>query len=240
MPVAPRLKSSRFPRALYAVGDVHGRLDLLVAIEETIARHAGTADDDVWVVLLGDMIDRGPHSAQVIDHVMKPSTWGFRRLCLSGNHEQAMLEALEGAEGFAWWRRYGGLETLASYGVEADEWTALRPQLPADHLDFLAGLPVMVEVPGYVLVHAGLRPGVAPGAQTDADLRWFRYRGDAAETGTGPCVVHGHSVVETPLVSPRRIAIDTGACFTGRLTAVCLAPDGEPTIIEQSRPAGRG
>src|SRR5690606_30288154 len=156
---APRLRSARFPRALYAIGDVHGRLDLLMALEEKIAAHAGNTDEDVWVVLLGDMVDRGPASAQVIDHVMAPSRWGFRRLCLSGNHEQAMLEAFDSAEAFDWWCRFGGVETLASYGVSASQlnldaggWevnrAVLRAKMPDDHMAFLAGLPVMIEVPG--------------------------------------------------------------------------------------------
>lgn len=244
---APRLKSARFPRALYAIGDVHGRLDLLAALEEKIARHSGGPDSEIWVVLLGDMIDRGPASAQVIDHVTTPSKWGFRRLCLSGNHEQAMLEAFEGPEGFEWWCRYGGLDTLSSYGISvtqldpgARSWetnrAVLESYVPDSHIEFLAGLPVMIEVPGYVLVHAGVRPGVALAEQTDADLRWFRYPSDERATGSGPCVVHGHSVVAQPLVSPGRIAIDTGAYQTGRLTAVCLRPDQDPIIIEQSGP----
>jgi serine/threonine protein phosphatase 1 len=245
---APRLSSDHFPRALYVVGDVHGRLDLLEALEEQIAAHAKVVDENVWVVLVGDLVDRGPSSAQVLDHVIKPSQHRFRRLCLSGNHEQAMLEAFESAEAMEWWCRYGGIETLASYGISisqldpgARSWqtnrSVLKAHIPDEHVQFLLGLPVMIQVPGYVLVHAGMRPGVAPEDQTDQDLRWYRYdvSGDVSETDY--CVVHGHTIVEQPLVTSGRIAIDTGAFASGRLTAVCLTPGQEPIIIEQSGPS---
>ena len=96
---------------------------------------------------------------------------------------------------------------------------------------------VMIEVPGYVLVHAGLRPGVAPKDQNDQDLRWYRHDPEAAKVETDYCVVHGHTIVETPIVTPTRIAIDTGAYASGRLTAVCLRSGQEPIIIEQSGPS---
>ncbi|MEQ8445443.1 MAG: metallophosphoesterase [Pelagibacterium sp.] len=248
---AARLSSANFPRALYVIGDVHGRLDLLESIEEQIAGHAGVVNEDVWVVLVGDVVDRGPSSAQVIDHLLKPSKWGFRRFCLSGNHEQAMLEAFESAEALEWWCRFGGVETLASYGVSisqldpaARSWdtnrAVLEAYIPREHIQFLSDLPVMIRVPGYVLVHAGLRPGIAPEDQTDQDLRWFRHETDAAgdnELESGYCVVHGHTIVERPLVTRGRIAIDTGAYMSGRLTAVCLRSGQEPIIIEQSEPS---
>lgn len=243
---ALRLSTSQFPRALYVIGDVHGRLDLLEALEQQIAAHAEVVDDTVWVVLIGDMVDRGPSSAQVLDHVIKPSQYGFRRLCLSGNHEQAMLEALESPEALEWWCRFGGIETLASYGISISQldpgtrswdtnFSILNTYISHEHIQFLSGLPVMIEVPGYVLVHAGLRPGVALIDQTDQDLRWYRHEGtDEAETGY--CVIHGHTIVETPIVTQGRIAIDTGAYASGRLTAVCLRSGQEPIIIEQSGP----
>ncbi|HCO53709.1 MAG TPA: serine/threonine protein phosphatase [Pelagibacterium sp.] len=245
---ALRLSSPLFPRALYVIGDVHGRLDLLEAIEQQIAAHAERVDETIWVVLLGDLVDRGPSSAQVLDHVIKPSPHGFRRLCLSGNHEQAMLEALESAEALEWWCRFGGIETLASYGISisqldpgARSWdtnrSILETYIPQEHIEFLSGLPVLIEVPGYVLVHAGLRPGVAPKDQSDQDLRWYRHDPEAAKVETDYCVVHGHTIVETPIVTPTRIAIDTGAYASGRLTAVCLRSGQEPIIIEQSGPS---
>lgn len=248
---APRLASDEFPRALYVIGDVHGRLDLLEALEEQIARHAGVVGEDIWVVLVGDVVDRGPSSAQVIDHLLAPPKWGFRRFCLSGNHEQAMLEAFESAEALEWWCRFGGIETLASYGVSisqldpgARSWetnrAVLEAYIPREHVQFLSDLPVMIRVRSYVLVHAGLRPGIALKDQTDRDLRWFRHETDAAENNgwqSDYCVVHGHTIVERPLITPERIAIDTGAYMSDRLTAVCLKSGQEPIIIEQLGPS---
>lgn len=245
---ALRLSSARFPRALYVIGDVHGRLDLLEALEQKIAAHAGVVDETVWVVLIGDMVDRGPSSAQVLDHVIKPSQYGFRRLCLSGNHEQAMLEAFESAEAMEWWCRFGGIETLGSYGISVSQldpaarsWetnrSILESYIPHEHVKFLSGLPVMIEVPGYVLVHAGLRPGVALKDQSDQDFRWYRHDPADDKAETDYCVVHGHTIVETPIVTPTRIAIDTGAYASGRLTVVCLRTGQEPIIIEQSGPS---
>ncbi|AEQ53122.1 metallophosphoesterase family protein [Pelagibacterium halotolerans] len=247
---AARLTSPHFPEALYVIGDVHGRLDLLEALEERIAHDAGAVNENVWVVLIGDIVDRGPSSAQVIDHVIRPSRWGFRRFCLSGNHEQAMLEAFESADALEWWCRFGGIETLASYGVSisqldpgARSWdtnrAVLEAYIPREHVQFLSSLPVMIRVPGYVLVHAGMRPGIAPEDQTDQDLRWFRHEPDEHESDeqdrqSNDCVVHGHTIVEHPLVTSGRIAIDTGAYATGRLTAVRLRSGQEPIIIEQS------
>lgn len=245
---APRLSSPRFPRALYAIGDVHGRLDLLEALEERIVAHAGGADEDLWVVLLGDMIDRGPSSAQVVEHVMAPPRAGFRRFCLSGNHEEAMLAAFESPEAFEWWCRYGGLETLASYGVSVSQFdpagrnwetnrAVLEAYVPRAHIEFLSSLPVAIQVPGYVLVHGGLTPGIGMAEQTDTDLRWFRYPPGPMALGAEGCVVHGHTVMEEALVSNGRIAIDTGAYATGRLTAVRLGAGQAPILVEQSEPS---
>lgn len=242
IPGAPRLSSPRFPRALYAIGDVHGRLDLLMGLEEKIVRHAGRVDEDVWVVLLGDLVDRGPHSAQAIEHVLKPHPSGFRRLCLSGNHEYAMLEGLCDPGAFARWCRYGGLETLSSYGINLSQpgapphWNTIKPALdayiPQSHRDFLAGLPVLLQVPGYILVHAGLRPGIPLSEQTDDDLRWFSTPPEASDFGA--TVVHGHSIVPEVQLSPHTIALDTGAYSSGRLSAVCLRSGAEPIVLEQA------
>jgi len=237
---APRLHSSTFPGAIYAVGDVHGRLDLLKGLEAKIADHARDVAGEVWVVMLGDYVDRGPSSAQVLDHLIaEPS--GFRRICLGGNHEEAMLNALDDPTSFAMWCSVGGIETLASYGlsssqIEAQSWetvkNALDAYIPRAHREFLADLPVLVEVPGYLLVHAGLRPGVPLEEQTDHDLRWIAS--DMGDDDWGLVVVHGHTIVPEVLVGSRRIAVDTGAYETGRLSAVCLTgPGGPATIIEQ-------
>lgn len=239
---APRLSFDSFPEAIYAVGDVHGRLDLLLKLEDAIAAHAARWTKDVWIVLLGDYIDRGPESAQTLEHLINSPKHGFQRICLSGNHEHAMLEALSNPKTFSWWCRYGGLETLASYGVslssldtEGHDWETIRRALsayiPHRHRDFLTGLPVLLQVPGYIFVHAGLVPGVPLQDQSDYDLRWVRDAFLQSDHDFDHVVVHGHTIVEHVTISGRRIAVDTGAYQTGRLSAVCLTASEEPHII---------
>lgn len=241
---APRLSVPAFPRAIYAIGDVHGRLDLLERLEKRIARNAKRVDHNIWVVLLGDFVDRGPDSAGVIEYLLADHPSGFRRLCLGGNHEQAMLEALEDHRTLAWWCDNGGIETLQSYGIPPDRidlsargWPAMRALLdahiPQAHRDFLAGLPLLLTVPGYAFVHAGLRPDIALPDQKDHDLRWYRGPTKGIHDAFGLTVVHGHTIVDKPLVTKDAIAIDTGACQTGRLTALRLVPGAKPAVYEQ-------
>lgn len=237
---APRLATGSFPSAIYAVGDVHGRLDLLRTLEAKIAADAMEIGGECWIVMLGDYVDRGPSSAQTIDHLLTPPPDGLRRICLGGNHEQAMLEALENAEAFRWWLGFGGGATLASYGVPQDavgaRWETARKRIaraiPAAHRAFLAGLPVMLRVPGYIFVHAGLMPGVAPEDQSDHDLRWIREPFLTADHDFGATVVHGHTMAASVFVGPRRIGLDLGAYMSGRLAAVRLTQDAPPKIIE--------
>lgn len=238
---APRLHSPVFPGALYAVGDVHGRLDLLTALEARIVEHARDVTGEVWIILLGDVVDRGPSSAQVIDHLLAEPAPGFRRICLGGNHEEAMLDALGDPQAYSLWRGVGGSETLASYGInaarlEGRSWETVRAALdryiPQTHRTFLETLPVLLQVPGFVLVHAGLRPGIPLAEQTDRDLRWLGSDAGGAEEDF--TIVHGHTIVPRVMIGKGRIAVDTGAYKTGRLSAVCLAgPGAAPVVIEQ-------
>jgi len=241
-PGAPRLHSATFHGAIYAIGDVHGRLDLLLGLEEKIAAHAREIEGEVWVIMLGDFVDRGPSSAQVVDHLLAAPAGRFRRICLGGNHEEAMLDALADPAAFAMWFGVGGAETLASYGlspgrIEAQAWDTVRRTLtafiPAAHRAFLATLPVLVQVPGFVLVHAGLRPGVSLAGQTDRDLRWIAS--DLEDGDRDFVVVHGHTIVPEVIVARRRIAVDTGAYETGRLSAVCLTGPGAPVAVIEQR-----
>lgn len=222
----------------YAIGDVHGQLDQLVQLEAQIVEDAAQFDEPATLVMLGDYVDRGPDSAGVIAHLIAAPPAEMRRLAIRGNHEAVMLDFLAEPDRAAQWLDFGGIETLHSYGVTPDmlQTLAETPQalqqglaeaIPASHLAFLTALPVMVETPDFVFVHAGLRPGIPIAAQRDEDLIWIRdnYRGDFAEFGK--IIVHGHTPREAPLVGPHRIAIDTGAFATGRLTGVRLVP-GEP------------
>ena len=228
----------RVPRGLriYAIGDIHGRLDLLQAMDALLRE-----DRDAYPVAravciyLGDLIDRGPDSFGVIEYFLSPPDDGLERRFLRGNHEEVALNVFDDAGAFASWHDFGGLETLHSYGVnlrslvaDADgslAHAAWRTKLPRDHLAFLRGLESMLVVGDYCFVHAGVRPGVGIGDQASRDLMWIRdpflgWRGDF-----GKVIVHGHTPVDEPERHPNRINVDTGAYLSSRLTAVALEGD---------------
>ena len=217
---------------VYAVGDVHGRLDLLLPLLARIRDDIAARDDaDNHVVLLGDLVDRGPYSAETIEYAAchLPSFATFH--VLMGNHEEAMLRALDPAEDRSenFWLKFGGYETLASYGVpvaalgeDLPSAEMLRRYIPERHRRFLESLPDTVRFGDYVLVHAGVRPGVALEAQSSDDMRWIRYEFLSHRGDLGACIIHGHSISEEPDVQPNRIGIDTGAYSSGVLTALGL------------------
>jgi serine/threonine protein phosphatase 1 len=238
---APRLKLEHQPDRIYAIGDVHGCLDLLKRLEAKIVADAAGAPGDKLIVMLGDLIDRGPASAQVIDHVLSRPPAGFGRISLLGNHESMMLAFIRDPRRGAIWLENGGRETLLSYGLPSDtllRGVALRvlenviaSHVPQEHIEFLERLPVLLDTPDAIFVHAGLRPGVKLEAQSDDDLIWFRdnYESDYAEFGRP--VVHGHMPRAEALLAPFRIAIDTGAYANGRLTAVRVMPGAAPVLL---------
>lgn len=217
---------------VYAIGDIHGRLDLLIPllahIRDDIASRS-TADNHV--VLLGDLVDRGPYSAETVeyaaDHLPGFATFHI----LMGNHEEAMLRALDPAEDRTenMWLKFGGYETLASYGVpvatlgeQIPPVELLHRYVPERHRQFLEELPDAMRFGDYVFVHAGVRPGVGLDEQNPSDMRWIRndfleYRGEL-----GAYIVHGHSISSEPDVQSNRIGIDTGAYRSGTLTALGL------------------
>jgi serine/threonine protein phosphatase 1 len=230
------------PQIVYAIGDVHGCLDLLRHIEAEIAADAPPGGE-AWIVVLGDVIDRGPASAQVLDHLLGRPPAGLRRLCLRGNHESLMLAFLRQPRGHSEWFEMGGLETLASYGMPVGNIHELSSRrlenlvmshIPNEHVSFLEGLPLAIEMPDWVFVHAGLKPGRAISSQREGDLLW--YRDDFAETyeGLGKVVVHGHTPVDTPMMTRYRIDVDTGAYYSGRLSAVRLSHTDPPRILSVS------
>ncbi|MDF2797527.1 MAG: serine/threonine protein phosphatase [Devosia sp.] len=239
-----RLSAARVPPSLYAIGDVHGHLDLLKALEGQLFAHAAGDPGEKWVVMLGDYIDRGPQSAAVLDHLLAPLPAGWRRICLCGNHEDAMAGAMRDRKAFARWITFGGMETLMSYGIASSEVHAacddaraharlIQSFIPQEHGAFLDALPSILETPNYIFVHAGLRPGVPVKDQVDDDLLWFRENG-GTPYDFGATVVHGHTPVTEPFFSQRRINIDTGAYATGRLTAVFLGE--ELQVLQSSLP----
>ncbi len=221
---------------LYAVGDVHGRADLLEALLGEIAadgaRHPAA---EKRLIYLGDYVDRGPDSSAVIDLVLRVAPRGFSVVPLMGNHEEMMLRFLDDIAVGRTWMMNGGDATLRSYGVEAPgmfSGTAAFRQaqqrfaerLPARHRSFLEALGVMRVEGDYLFVHAGLRPGVPLDEQQPEDLLWIRDEFLESTRDFGKVVVHGHTITLNPEFRPNRIGIDTGAYRSGQLT--CLVLEG--------------
>lgn len=234
----PRLAFDRLPAALYAVGDIHGCLEQYLSLEARIAADAAGFAGDKLLVTLGDHIDRGPDSAGVIEDLTGPPPEGIRRLSLMGNHEAMMLDFLADPTAHSYWLDEGGAETLQSYdldvgppGAEPPSREQLLAAIPRHHLDWLDGLALLVSFPGWVLVHAGLRPGLALAEQHDEDLLWIRQ---PFLSWRGPSLyrtVHGHTPGREPVVLPHRIGIDTHCFHTGRLTALRITPDGATRFL---------
>jgi serine/threonine protein phosphatase 1 len=227
----PRLRLDIKDTAVYAIGDVHGCLDELLALERAIVRDAGELPGAKLIVMVGDYVDRGPASAQVLDHLLAPPPPGFERICLTGNHEMVMLDYLEGRIGRAGWLAMGGRQTLLSYGIDHERLReiyradrriddAIRAAIPAAHLAFLRALPIMVETPGFLFVHAGIRPDLPLERQSDRDLVFIREDFYQAAHLLSRYVIHGHTPVDEARREGMRVDIDTGAFFSGRLTAL--------------------
>jgi serine/threonine protein phosphatase 1 len=217
--------------AVYAVGDIHGRADLLDDLLQRIVDDAAAhADDRIRrLIFLGDYVDRGSASRGVIEHLLRRPLPGFAIVYLKGNHEQALLDFLDGRSDGQAWLTYGGAETLMSYGVapmgrpNESLRSSLAAALPADHLAFLRACVLHHSAGDYVFVHAGTRPGVALDAQDPLDLMWIRDDFlEASEAIPGKVVVHGHTVRKTPENLAHRINVDTGAFYSGRLTCAVL------------------
>lgn len=233
-----RRRSAEIPPGVicYAVGDVHGRLDLLDRLLAVIGEDAAKSPGQRRVlILLGDYVDRGPASRGVVDRLLELAREAALEIwTLKGNHEEALLSFLDDPRFGAAWSEHGGGATLLSYGVapprlKSDEagWTqthaAFREALPADHLDFFRELDLVRELGDYVFVHAGVKPGRPLERQLERDLLWIREEFLAlAEPLAGRVVVHGHTPMEEPQTTRGRIGVDTGAYATGVLTAVRL------------------
>jgi serine/threonine protein phosphatase 1 len=220
---------------IYAIGDIHGRLDLLDSVLARIDTDMGADPAPNAIrIFLGDYIDRGPDSKRVLDRlvnycVTQPT------ICLLGNHEAFLREFLMNPQVLPVWRRCGGLETLSSYGLvpkaEADPQhqrelaSEFDKILPSSHREFLSGLKQYFICGDFFFVHAGVRPGICLTKQSEDDLLWIREDFLLSEDYFGKVVVHGHTPVLEPDVRPNRINIDTGAYATGRLT--CLVLEGD-------------
>jgi len=222
---------------VYAIGDIHGRLDLLRDLHARIRDDAREYPAPRRVLIyVGDYIDRGYESRQTVDYLLGRPLPEFETVHLMGNHERTLLDFLDDASLGPGWLRYGGRETLFSYGIEWDRdlvsgeecllriQKELREKLPAAHRQFFSGLKLTHVEGDYLFVHAGVRPGIPVERQTQDDLLWIRDEFLDSDADHGKVVVHGHSITDTPELLPNRIGIDTGAFATGRLT--CLVLEG--------------
>ena len=220
----------------YAVGDVHGRLDLLDKmlglIEADLDQHPARR---ALLLFLGDIIDRGPSSAQAIERLRSYRHANVRTVFLLGNHEEVLLRILNGERGILdSWLRFGGGECLASYGVdpktvkalpERDALKLIRQSVPEDHRKFIGDWADTLRFGDYLFVHAGIRPSIDLSMQSQSDLRWIRQPFLDDEADHGFVIVHGHTISQDVVERPNRVGIDTGAYRTGVLTALVL--DGE-------------
>jgi serine/threonine protein phosphatase 1 len=218
---------------VYAIGDIHGRLDLLDLILEQIdADDRGRHPAKTQLIFLGDLIDRGSESAQVVERLKQLSVERPETRFLLGNHEEVYLKALGGdLKALKFFTRIGGKETILSYGVSETEYSqsdypelleAFRRKVPAEHIDFVGSFEDMIVLGDYAFVHAGVRPDLSLAAQRPSDLRWIRepflnHHGELEKI-----VVHGHTVTQEVDLRRHRIGIDTGAYASGRLTAIAI------------------
>jgi serine/threonine protein phosphatase 1 len=233
-----RERLARVPQGVrvYAVGDVHGRADLLAQLfSEIDADLEAHPMPRAIHVFLGDYIDRGPNSRQVLDLLVARSR-GHATIFLKGNHEVLMEGFLRNPERFAIWREVGGIETLLSYGIrpsvnpDAAEQSMLAQRLaevlPPAHRQFLFTLERSFSCGDFFFVHAGVRPGVPLSQQVDEDLFWIRDEFLNSEERFGKIIVHGHNPVMDVEFHSNRINIDTGAFVTGRLSCLRIESDG--------------
>ncbi|WP_404338510.1 metallophosphoesterase family protein [Sphingomonas sp. MMS12-HWE2-04] len=225
---------------IIAIGDIHGRWDLLEVLIKAIERHV-TQEPAIpnHLVFLGDFIDRGPDSRRVVDFLRSAEQNSPRVHVLLGNHEQAMLHAVEGdANAQRLWLEHGAASTLRSFGTglplsDEDSYAfgaRVATAAGADTIDWLRDRPLSFSLGGYFFCHAGVRPGRALGKQSVEDLLWIRDAFLHSDRRHGALIVHGHSIAEDVEIHHNRIGVDTGAYRTGKLSAVVLSDLGNWTI----------
>lgn len=241
---------------VFAIGDIHGEIDKLKAVHRRIAHLAG---EDARIVHVGDLLDRGPDSRGVVDYLREGQARGRDWIVLKGNHDRFLPKFLyepewvdPGLSSGAHWVDHEGLgaaATLASYGVDAAQPRgALHERtmkaVPEADAQWLDRLPLYYEHPLALFVHAGIRPGIAIEDQLEQDLLWIRKDFLTSAADHGRLVVHGHTPVERVQHLGNRLAIDTGAVFGGRLSAVALDESGVNYVgenrLEPVVPAGQG
>jgi serine/threonine protein phosphatase 1 len=244
---APKLPSVPAGTRYYVIGDIHGRLDLFNAMIAAIEEDDRKADPaDTRIVLLGDLVDRGPDSAGVVARTREWQKHAKVRV-LAGNHEDMFLAAFDRPEALRHFLKHGGRETVLSYGLskkhfatlELDELFArLAGLVPQADRDYIAGFETMIRAGDYVFVHAGIDPAVPLAEQKRSDLLWIRERFLNHEGPLEKVVVHGHTIFERVMDCGNRIGIDTGAFRSGVLTALVLEGDQRRIIQACSSNAG--
>lgn len=221
---------------VYAVGDIHGRLDLLDRLLDRIAEDdAGRAPAETTIIFLGDLIDRGPESAQVVERLRRLAERRANTRFLLGNHEEVFLRAVAGdKKALPFFNRIGGRETILSYGVSEEDYRTcdydelmamLQARVPQEHIDFLSGFEDIIIIGDYAFVHAGIRPHEPLASQRTSDLRWIRDEFLDHDAPLEKVIVHGHSITDDVDVRPHRIGLDTGAFASGQLTAMGFEAD---------------
>ncbi len=231
--IRERLKLDPGDVPIYAIGDIHGRHDLLQKAEQAIVEDAAAIPGRKLIITLGDYIDRGPSSAQVISHLMAPPPENFDRISLTGNHEIAMLDYLDGLVSFSDWMRMGSDALLRSYGLDPQHLPLvfpsaakldgfIRQSIPKPHVDFLRSLPIFVDTPNVLFVHAGIDPMLPIDEQSDEDLVFIRHRFFESRQPLPKLIVHGHTPNEEPEIFPKRLNLDTAAFHSGKLTVARL------------------
>lgn len=244
---APKLPSVPEGTRFYVVGDIHGRLDLYEALIAAIEEDdSNSSPADTRIVLLGDLVDRGPDSAGVIARTRE---WqqDTRVRVLAGNHEEMFLAAFEKPEALRHFLKHGGRETVLSYGLSKKQFATLdleemfallRELVPAADREYIAGFEEMIRAGDYVFVHAGIDPARALSDQKRSDLLWIRERFLSHEGPLEKVVVHGHTIFDRVMDCGNRIGIDTGAFRSGVLTALVLEGDQRRIIQACSEDGG--
>jgi serine/threonine protein phosphatase 1 len=233
-----------FGHRVYAIGDIHGRLDLLTALIDAVeADDAARPPAQTMMILLGDLIDRGPDSAGVLDLARQ---WQARRpvRILMGNHEEMMLQSFGSIDRLKHFLRHGGRETVLSYGVDETRYAdapfeevhdMMLEAIPVADIEFMRSFEDQIWLGDYLFVHAGVRPGVWIESQKRTDLRWIREPFLSSEEHHGAMVVHGHTINDAAEQRDNRIGIDTGAYMSGVLTALALEGSGRRLIEARER-----
>jgi len=246
------MKHPRVPEncRVYAIGDIHGRADLLQRIHDIILDDAAEANSNVElsVIYLGDYVDRGMRSREVMDLLINNPLPGLKAVHLRGNHDQKMLNFLDNPQRGASWLNVGGGATVYSYGIRVprdilatkrlahirDE---LRQRLPDSHIRFLKGLKSSLMVGDYFFTHAGIDPGRVLDSQKTEDMVWGHEKFLGSDAAYGKIIVHGHVVGNEPVVRDNRICIDTGAFLSNTLTCLVLENETRRFLSTGASPA---